>query len=432
MGFGAATTLLHRLAPGGAPRDRRRRPPARGPVDAGGGALADALGALSLRRRQSPQDEDRSPAAVDAEDGPGTTAPPRELRFVAATATKGGQRIVETVSAAGMRYTYVVEGQAGQGSFGTVYAARCVETGAKVAIKKVLQDPRYKNRELATMLGVGRHPNVVPFHAWYYSAHRGALFLNLVLEHVPGTLHDRAALRRLGAKGVPAVYVKLYLHQALAALAHLHRLGFAHRDVKPHNILLEPASHVVRLCDFGSAKRLAADEKHVSYIASRYYRAPELIFKAAHYTPAVDLWGVGCVLAKLLLGRPLFTGADSVGQLLAIVHVLGAPSAADLRDMNPAHEPLAFPPGGGKGTPLAEVFRGCPAADAAALDLLGRLLVYSPRRRLTAAQALEHPFFDALRGLEALPDGTPAPPLAGWAAAGDAAAAPAGPANEAS
>ena len=174
---------------------------------------------------------------------------------------------------------------------------------------------------------------------------------------------------------------------------------------------------------------LAAGEKHVSYIASRYYCAPELIFEAAQYTPAIDLWGVGCVLAELLLGRPLFTGADSVGQLLAIVHVLGAPSAAELRDMNPAHEPLAFPPGVG-GTPLAEVFRGCPAADAAALDLLGRLLVYSPRRRLTAAQALEHPFFDALRGLEALPDGTPTPLLAGWAAAGDAAPPPAGAADE--
>ena len=93
----------------------------------------------------------------------------------------------------------------------------------------------------------------------------------------------------------------------------------------------------------------------------------------------------------------------------------GAPSAADLRDMNPAHEPLAFPPGGGKGTPLAEVFRGCPAADAVAWDLLERLLVYSPRRRLTAAQALEYPFFDALRGLEVLPDGTPMPPLVGFA-----------------
>ena len=155
---------------------------------------------------------------------------------MAATVTMGGQRIVETASAAGAAYTYVVEGQAGQGSFGTVYAARCVETGAKVAIKKVLQDSRYKNRELATMRSLGFHANVVRLHAWYYSTRGRALYLNLVLEYVPATLHDRPALRRLGSGGLLApVYVKLYLHQALAALAHLHRLGFAHRDVKPHN-----------------------------------------------------------------------------------------------------------------------------------------------------------------------------------------------------
>ena len=114
-----------------------------------------------------------------------------------------------------------------------------------------------------------------------------------------------------------------------------------------------------------------------------------------------------------------------MAQWLVLMKVLGRPSRQDVREMSGKHQAAtwrliqrlsASMVVGKKKAPLAEVFRGCPAADAIALDLLERLLVYSPRRRLTAAQALEHPFFDALRGLEALPDGTLTPPLAGFAA----------------
>ena len=240
---------------------------------------------------------------------------------------------------------------------------------------------------------------------------------------------------------LPALYLKLYLHQTLAALAHLHRQGITHRDLKPDNLLVDPTSHVVRLCDFGVAKDLAPDEKRIlaySEVLKLEYQAPELIFAPElfwYFTPAIDMWSVGCVMADLLLGqrlgRQLFaTQTYDDGHenpVLSIYQVLGRPSKQDLRDMegkgNAATWRQHFQRFSAslvevkkKAVPLAEVVRGCPAADAGALDLLQRLLVYSPRRRLTAAQALEHPFFDALRGLEALPDGTPMPPLVGFAA----------------
>ena len=102
-------------------------------------------------------------------------------------------------------------------------------------------------------------------------------------------------------------------------MAHLHAKGVCHRDVKPQNLLVDPASHVLKLCDFGSAKVLAPGEPNISYICSRYYRAPELIFGATHYTPAIDVWSVGCVAAELLLGAPLFPGESGVDQLVEII-----------------------------------------------------------------------------------------------------------------
>jgi len=90
--------------------------------------------------------------------------------------------------------------------------------------------------------------------------------------------------------------------------------------------LIDPAAHILKLCDFGSAKRVLKGEVNVSYICSRYYRAPELIFGATDYTNAIDVWSAGCVIAELLLGQPLFPGESGVDQLVEIIKVLGTPT----------------------------------------------------------------------------------------------------------
>ena len=96
--------------------------------------------------------------------------------------------------------------------------------------------------------------------------------------------------------------VKLYAYQAFRALAYIHALGVCHRDIKPPNLLVYPDSHILKVCDFGSAKRLKKGDVNVSYICSRYYRAPELIFGNSNYTTTIDVWSVGCVIAELMLG----------------------------------------------------------------------------------------------------------------------------------
>jgi glycogen synthase kinase 3 beta len=90
--------------------------------------------------------------------------------------------------------------------------------------------------------------------------------------------------------------------------------------------LCDTNTHVLKLCDFGSAKQLVAGEPNVSYICSRYYRAPELIFGNSNYTTSIDVWSVGCVIAELMLGQPIFPGESGVDQLVEIIKILGTPS----------------------------------------------------------------------------------------------------------
>lgn len=117
------------------------------------------------------------------------------------------------------------------------------------------------------------------------------------------------------------VRAQLYTYQLCRSLAYIHSLGVCHRDIKPQNLLVHPETHLLKLCDFGSAKILVKGEPNVSYICSRYYRAPELIFGATDYTCCIDVWSVGCVLAELLLGVPLFPGESGVDQLVEIIKV---------------------------------------------------------------------------------------------------------------
>jgi len=267
-----------------------------------------------------------------------------------------------------------------------------------VAIKKVLQDKRFKNRELQIMrqlVKAGRHPNIVHLqHCFYSSGDKPEeLYLNLVLEYVPETVYSVARQWQKSKQSLPHLQVKLYLYQLCRALAQIHAFGICHRDIKPQNLLLNPTTHVVKLCDFGSAKVLVAGEPNVSYICSRYYRAPELIFGSTDYTTAIDVWSQGCVAAELLLGAPLFPGDSGVDQLVEIIKVLGTPTKAEICSMNPNYTEFKFPQI--KAHPWGKVFR--PRTPPEALELVPQMLAYSPSERVTPLGACTHAFFDELR-----------------------------------
>ncbi|KAM1023778.1 hypothetical protein ACFX2A_045608 [Malus domestica] len=175
-----------------------------------------------------------------------------------------------------------------------------------------------------------------------------------------------------------------------------------------HVIQVNPHTHQLKLCDFGSAKVLVKGEPNVSYICSRYYRAPELIFGATEYTTAIDIWSTGCVMAELLLGQPLFPGESGVDQLVEIIKVLGTPTREEIKCMNPNYTEFKFPQI--KPHPWHKVFQKRLPPEA--VDLVCRFFQYSPNLRCTALEACIHPFFDELRDPNTrLPNGRPLPPL---------------------
>jgi serine/threonine protein kinase len=303
--------------------------------------------------------------------------------------------------------SYAAERVIGNGSFGVVYQATVIETGETVAIKKVLQDRRFKNRELQIMSSLS-HPCVVSLKHCFYSKGDKAddVYLNLVMEYIPETIHRTLRNHTKAKKLVPLMYTKVYMYQIARSLAYIHSKGVCHRDIKPQNLLLNTKTHEAKLCDFGSAKMLVAGEANVAYICSRYYRAPELVFDATEYTNAIDIWSMGCVMAELLLGNPLFPGDSGVDQLIEIIKILGTPTKEQIQAMNPNHTSFKFPQI--KPHPWNKVFRN--KAPAEAIDLVSQFLRYDPKTRVTAFGCLAHAFFDELRDPNArLPNGKALP-----------------------
>ncbi|XP_064616614.1 glycogen synthase kinase-3 beta-like isoform X2 [Liolophura sinensis] len=328
---------------------------------------------------------------------------------------KDGSKVTTVVANAGQgpdqpqEVSYTDTKVIGNGSFGVVYQAKLIESGEHVAIKKVLQDKRFKNRELQIMRKL-EHQNIVKLKYFFYSAgeKKDEVYLNLVLEYVPETVYRVARHYSKSKQTIPILYIKLYMYQLFRSLAYIHSQGVCHRDIKPQNLLLDPETGVLKLCDFGSAKTLVKGEPNVSYICSRYYRAPELIFGATDYTSQIDVWSAGCVLAELLLGQPIFPGDSGVDQLVEIIKVLGTPSREQIREMNPNYTEFKFPQI--KAHPWTKVFR--PRTPPEAIQLVSRLLEYTPVARISPLEACAHPFFDELREASTrLPNARELPPL---------------------
>lgn len=303
----------------------------------------------------------------------------------------------------------------GNGSFGIVYQATCNNTGETVAIKKVLQDRRYKNRELQIMKIVN-HPNIVEVRDCFYSKGRNRdVYLNLVMEYIPETVYQTIRNHSKARRTIPYIYTKLYTYQICRAVSYCHSAGICHRDIKPQNLLLDPRTHVVKLCDFGSAKILVKGEANVAYICSRYYRSPELIFESTHYTSVIDTWSLGCVFAECYLGQPLFQGGSAVDQLVEIIKILGVPSKEEVLAMNPNYDKFLFPhdlaPLSWQSVFANVSYEGQPMPELG-IALIKNFLQYNPNSRVGPFEALADPFFDELRQNNcSLPNDKPLPPL---------------------
>lgn len=223
-------------------------------------------------------------------------------------------------------------------------------------------------------------------------------FLSLVLEWMPTSVDRLLREQERQPEPIALPLVQRAFQQFALALQYLHGEGVCHRDIKPHNLLLDPSTGMVKLCDFGCSKRLQRGESNIQYICARYYRAPEIVLGWAHYSTAIDLWSAGCVLAELLMGKPIFPGKNSIDQLAKIIKVLGAPSAEEMIAMGQEAKRLGL-----KG-PLSEEERRAtlksmmpPGVPEEAVDLLLGLLQYDPVKRLRPEVILQHPFLEEIR-----------------------------------
>ncbi|KAG8345303.1 Protein kinase domain [Trypanosoma vivax] len=300
---------------------------------------------------------------------------------------------------------YQLLNQLGDGTFGCVLKALHKTSGQIVAIKKMKQkfyswEECMKLPEVVVVRRIHGHPNIVKMREVIREKNE----LYFVFEYMDGDLlgvirkAKQAQSYAAGASAPAIAYpkIKSYTFQILQSLAYLHRSGYFHRDMKPENLLVkkDPAStpqEIVKLADFGLVKEIRARPPYTDYVSTRWYRAPELLLQDRSYSAPVDIWAVGCILAELITTRPLFAGSNEVDQLHKIMGVLGSPN----EQVWPSGMSLAkkirysFPAITGVG-----LERIMPShVPAQAMDLMKQMLCYDPKKRPTAQQCLQHPFF---------------------------------------
>lgn len=187
---------------------------------------------------------------------------------------------------------------------------------------------------------------------------------------------------------MPEVKIKNYIYQLLKAIDHMHSNGIFHRDIKPENVLL--AEDTLKLADFGSCRGIYSKQPYTEYISTRWYRPPECLLTDGFYNYKMDIWGVGCVFFEVSELYPLFPGKNELDQINKIHNILGTPPQRILEDFksHASHMEINFPPKEGSG--LEKILLH---VNPEAKDLIIKMLVYSHEERITAKEALAHPYF---------------------------------------
>ncbi|XP_029684028.1 cyclin-dependent kinase-like 5 isoform X2 [Takifugu rubripes] len=280
------------------------------------------------------------------------------------------------------------------------------ETNEIVAIKKFKDSEENEEvkettlRELK-MLRTLKQENIVELKEAF--RRRGKLYL--VFEYVEKNMLE--LLEEL-PNGVPTDKARSYIYQLIRAIHWCHKHDIVHRDIKPENLLIS-SDDVLKLCDFGFARSLSegTDANYTEYVATRWYRSPELLL-GAPYGKAVDMWSVGCILGELSDGQPLFPGESEIDQLFTIQKVLGPLPSEQMKLFynNPRFHGLRFPAVNHHQT-LERRYLGI--IGGGLLDLLKNLLLLNPTERFLTEQCLNHHAFQTLRLVERSGPPTPTP-----------------------
>lgn len=291
---------------------------------------------------------------------------------------------------------YEIRKRLGKGAYGIVWKAVDRQTGEVVAVKKIFDafrnrtDAQRTFREIMFLQEFGDHPNIIKLLNVIRAQNDKDIYL--IFEYMDTDLH---AVIKKGTllKDIHKCYV---MYQLLKAIKYLHSGNVIHRDLKPSNVLLD-TDCIVKLCDFGLARSLnqiqedSGNPALTEYVATRWYRAPEILLGSTRYTKGVDMWSLGCILGEMLLGKALFPGTSTINQIEKIMSAIPHPTPDDILAIKSEYgssviQRMLLKPQ----VPLEDLLQ--PSVSAEALDLLKGLLVFNPDKRLTAEQALEHPY----------------------------------------
>ncbi|KAI8482263.1 Mitogen-activated protein kinase 15 [Branchiostoma belcheri] len=290
---------------------------------------------------------------------------------------------------------YEIKKRLGKGAYGIVWKAIDRKTGEVVALKKIFDafrnrtDAQRTFREIAFLQEFGDHPNIIKLHNVIKAENDKDIYL--VFEFMDTDLHNVIKKGSI----LKDIHKRYIMYQLLKAMKYMHSGNVIHRDQKPSNILLD-SDCFVKIADFGLARSITQLEEDTTdpalteYVATRWYRAPEILLACQRYTKGVDMWSVGCILGELLIGKPLFPGSSTINQIEKIMASIEPPNRQDVSSIQSAYGASILEKAAVR--PKRSFEDMLPGQPADALDLLRRLLVFNPEKRLTAEQALQHPY----------------------------------------
>ncbi|KAI0069985.1 Pkinase-domain-containing protein [Panus rudis PR-1116 ss-1] len=317
-----------------------------------------------------------------------------------------------------MAMNYIQLEKLGEGTYATVYKGRSRTTNEIVALKEIHLDaeegtPSTAIREISLMKEL-KHVNIVRLYDVIHTETK----LVLIFEYCERDL--KKYMDAHGDRGaLDPVTVRSFMYQLLKGTAFCHENRVLHRDLKPQNLLINKKGEL-KLGDFGLARAFGVPVNTFSNeVVTLWYRAPDVLLGSRTYSTSIDVWSCGCIFAEMISGVPLFRGRDNQDQLLHIMRIIGTPDERTLRKIATEAAP-ATPEGQQQAInavkqypryPKISFQQVLPKASPQAIDLLERLLQFDPNKRISAAEALNHPYFTSTTVPYPLPPaGTMAPP----------------------
>ncbi|XP_077229546.1 protein kinase superfamily protein isoform X2 [Tasmannia lanceolata] len=281
------------------------------------------------------------------------------------------------------RYRIIKE--LGDGTCGTVYKALKLDTNEIVAIKKMKRKfyswGECMNLREVKSLRKLNHPNIVKLNEMVRENHE----LFFIFEYMEYNLYE---IMRDRQSSFSEAEIRSLMSQLLQGLAYMHRNGYFHRDLKPENLLV--TGDVIKIADFGLVREVMSKPPYTDYVSTRWYRAPEVVLQSSSYTPAIDMWAVGAILAELFTLSPLFPGESETDQLYKICCILGSPNSTTWPEGINLSRLASFSFLKINPVNLSYII---PNASLEAIDLIVQLCSWDPLKRPTAEQSLQHPFF---------------------------------------